>query len=78
VTARVLVDIGANLAHDSFDADREAVLARGLERVDERRRRGGAMGRGDDGLLGAFFEGGDEPAGMFGGEGDVHGEDLDA
>jgi TatD DNase family protein len=24
----VLVDIGANLAHDSFDADREAVLAR--------------------------------------------------
>jgi TatD DNase family protein len=28
VTARVLVDIGANLAHDSFDADREAVLAR--------------------------------------------------
>jgi TatD DNase family protein len=23
-----LVDIGANLAHDSFDADREAVLAR--------------------------------------------------
>jgi TatD DNase family protein len=28
VTARVLVDIGANLAHDSFDADREAVLTR--------------------------------------------------
>jgi TatD DNase family protein len=28
VTALVLVDIGANLAHDSFDADREAVLAR--------------------------------------------------
>lgn len=25
---RVLVDIGANLAHDSFDPDREAVLAR--------------------------------------------------
>ena len=28
MTARVLVDIGANLAHDSFDADRDAVLAR--------------------------------------------------
>lgn len=28
VTAQVLVDIGANLAHDSFDADRDAVLAR--------------------------------------------------
>jgi TatD DNase family protein len=26
-----LVDIGANLAHDSFDADRDAVLARALE-----------------------------------------------
>src|SRR5262245_40450658 len=26
-----LVDIGANLAHDSFDADRDAVLARGRE-----------------------------------------------
>jgi TatD DNase family protein len=28
VADRVLVDIGANLAHDSFEADREAVLAR--------------------------------------------------
>jgi len=28
VTFRVLVDIGANLTHDGFDADREAVLAR--------------------------------------------------
>lgn len=28
MTDRVLVDIGANLAHDSFDTDREAVLAR--------------------------------------------------
>lgn len=28
MTARVLVDIGANLAHDTFEADREAVLAR--------------------------------------------------
>jgi TatD DNase family protein len=28
VTRPLLVDIGANLAHDSFDADREAVLAR--------------------------------------------------
>jgi TatD DNase family protein len=28
VTLRVLVDIGANLTHESFDADREAVLER--------------------------------------------------
>jgi len=28
VAERILVDIGANLAHDSFDADRDAVLAR--------------------------------------------------
>jgi TatD DNase family protein len=28
VAARVLVDIGANLSHDSFDGDRDAVLAR--------------------------------------------------
>lgn len=28
MAARVLVDIGANLAHDSFDGDREAVLDR--------------------------------------------------
>jgi TatD DNase family protein len=31
VTQRLLVDIGANLAHDSFDADRDAVLARARE-----------------------------------------------
>jgi TatD DNase family protein len=28
-----LVDIGLNLAHDSFDADRDAVLARAREAV---------------------------------------------
>jgi TatD DNase family protein len=31
VTPAALIDIGANLAHDSFDADREAVLARARE-----------------------------------------------